>query len=389
MTVTIRGKPNDISTVGPIVRAISSAQTDKIMRLSNKINSKDRCRINKRDLKIGRRSVIPRIIHVLVLAIFASGCSINKNPQSEPPPPFDIQGHQIVCSLDITATDYQTSDQLDTESLADKIAVQWVILSTQDNPGTVHLWDRTLSLKPNTSILIGTSSDLIYAATLLGSISDQTGNIAAPGQMIVWHHFGAIPIQVMEYWMQRLAVQMKEVGQNDLAHRMSRSIEAQERERYWGMLRPTMLDVGQATSFGNDKFRRQYCNAPALIYAARLTRQDSSSPELIAEMFLGYLKAQDFKHASELFSPEVFAHSDRYIQRIGMARQEFLADMLWDATWRDTLDLDTLAMHKQEDGSWIASCQSGDRVVILSLSQFDSYTFVSGWNLSGSTEDLE
>ncbi|MEM9420449.1 MAG: hypothetical protein AAGA25_15575 [Planctomycetota bacterium] len=184
---------------------------------------------------------------------------------------------------------------------------QWLVVDLQAQD-KAHLWDVSLTAEQDqTRLILGMSSEFIFAAVLKGQATSTSGDLEA-GDVLLMRHLGATEPSIQVFAAREFAQTLGNAGRSDLAADLDLAIKVQKQKRFWGLLRPTNLNVGSPMSDDVEALRQSY-TTPTLVRLKRSVDDVHELPELVAFTFLQAANGNDVETIAALLDPTPFRSS--------------------------------------------------------------------------------
>ena len=223
--------------------------------------------------------------------------------------------------------------RLPAASVPDAAAAGWVLVDF-DQGETLSAWDQRLVAEQPGTLLCGTSSEFIFFAVLDGSFEARLprgSRALKAGRLLLLRHLAAGEPRVQHFAAAELAGLLREQGKAVVAADMEPLVARQKTRRFWGLLRPTVLDVARPTADASEQLRREYLNSPTVLGVKRASSDGASLTRGVAETFLSAARSGDAEAVAELLSPAPFRES----AKAGRFQEDRLriAERLLDQPW--------------------------------------------------------
>ncbi|WP_221435338.1 hypothetical protein [Algisphaera agarilytica] len=184
---------------------------------------------------------------------------------------------------------------------------QWLVVDLQ-NEDKAYLWDVSITAEQDqTRIVLGMSSEFIFAAVLKGQANCEAG-VLESGDVLLLRHLGTTPPGKNVFAAREFAQTLRDAGRSDLATDLDRTIKVQKQKRFWGVLRPTNLNVGSPMNDDVEALRQSY-TTPTLVRLKRSVDDIHELPELVAFTFLQAANANNAETIAALLDPTPFRSS--------------------------------------------------------------------------------
>ena len=214
-----------------------------------------------------------------------------------------------------TLREFGSGAEVPAAELPEALVRGWVVSELAAGE-SVSLWDVRATAAEPAVVLWGLSSEFLYAAVLSGSLGVTDGRAedrgAGAGLMVeaaeaaVWGHLGGGAARVQPYSTRDLRSGLREAGREDLADRLEPAHRIQERRRFWGLVRPTNLNVSVPLRPEVESARRLYLLDPAVVGAKRRSASAAELSAGVARAFLEALQAGDAGTVAALLDPGPF-----------------------------------------------------------------------------------
>jgi hypothetical protein len=196
------------------------------------------------------------------------------------------------------------------EALPKTVAQQWVLASADGEGGSILLWDAEIKFFGEGKVIIGSSSEQIFAAVVAGVCSVESGgtwvNGLATGRIAHWGHDGRSRPRKGYYDALVLQESLVKAERAELADGLIGAVASQRKKLAWGFLRSTKLNLASPLSPEVETLRRSYLNQPEVIESRRTASAQAKLPAEVAARFLRHLQAGTASEASHLISPRLF-----------------------------------------------------------------------------------
>ena len=219
--------------------------------------------------------------------------------------------------------------------------------------------------------LAGVSSEFVFVAVLSGRLTGREQEVG-PGEAAVWGHLGAQEPRVQPYSVRDLSAALAEAERNDLAELLEPARRKQERQRFWGLIRPTALNVATPLRPEVESVRRSYLTDPTVIGVKRAAQSPDDLPRRVAERFLRALWGGEAEEVAALLDPEPFEQAARQ-GTFTEARQRY-AEQIVDAAWARRIVPGSL---RETDEPLAFRFRSGEQNFDLQTAFFDNAIFVT------------
>ncbi len=283
----------------------------------------------------------------------------------------------MVCEAsDIPATisTFPKGDVIPSSQILEAVCADWVEVST-NKASVVHLWDVALEIDPESRVLIGANSVFFYALTLNGKT--QVGNQKAPaGKIMVWSHYrdnGGKAV-IYTYSAQRLATVFGAKGFSE-DPTLTALAKSQKRKRFWGLLRPTGVNVAAPVETSIEESRVFYQTNPSMIGVKRASQKRADYPQNTVATFLDALANDDVVTVGALLSPTLFlegASESQLETLLIQERQAFATHLINSGKYSKYKDATF-----EDIGESKFTATSGNHSLVISLIQFDDGLFVT------------
>lgn len=257
------------------------------------------------------------------------------------------------------------------DEIGRQLAKSWIV-ARLDSGAKIVLWDVSLQAREESAVLCGASSSFIFSAVLKGRLAFNDQLTAGEGRTFVWQHTGSSALQVFEFSARDLARSFGNSGRHDLADLLKPAARKQDRLRFWGVLRPTSLNVSMPTNPTLENLRKSYLTQPEVVAARRSATIIGELADNVAKGFLASVIKRDADAVGQFVTPAFFREAAK-AGRLQEARREF-ALMLLDQPWVKSVDPQSL---RQTDDTLIYLFQSGGKLFAMELEVFDASVFVS------------
>lgn len=226
---------------------------------------------------------------------------------------------------------------------------------------------------PKSMVLLGATSDTVYAACLKGSI--RAGDaVAEPGQLILWRPGGDGP-ESHDFDMRRYLASSSIRFNPDIQAELDEIVSAQDEQMYWGALQRTTTNVQSLSPPIAEQMRRDYLRRPAVIQLRLKNNTIGGLARGVAETFATALASGDSTTIADLLNPALFAQADKGLaggdwkrMRRGFAAR--LADLKWSASIEP-------ASIQATDNAGVWRVRSGSIDYLITLGAYDGMTFVN------------
>jgi hypothetical protein len=262
------------------------------------------------------------------------------------------------------------------EALAKTVAQQWVLASADGEGGSVQLWDAEIKFFGEGKVIIGSSSEQIFAAVVSGVCSVESGgtwvNGLAAGRIAFWGHDGRSKPQKGFYDALVLQESLAKAERTELADGLNGAVVSQRKKLAWGFLRTTKLNLASPLSPEVETLRRSYLNQPEVIDSRRTAPAAAKLPAEVAARFLKHLQAGTASEASHLISPRLFEVAATQ-GKLEEARTDFTKELL-SQDWPKKADPASLKM--DPDQPLMGEFTAGGETYVIHLEPFDAGVFV-------------
>ena len=262
------------------------------------------------------------------------------------------------------------------EALAKTVAQQWVLASADGEGGSIQLWDAEIKFFGEGKIIIGSSSEQIFAAVVSGVCSVESGgtwvNGLATGRLAFWGHDGRNRPQKGYYDALVLQESLTKAGRAELVEGLNGAAASQRKKLAWGFLRSTKLNLASPLSPEVETLRRSYLNQPEVIASRRTASAQAQLPAEVARNFLKHLQAGTASEASHLISPRLFEAAATQ-GKLETARADFTKELL-SQDWPKQTDPASLKM--DPDQPLMGEFTAGGETYVIHLEPFDAGVFV-------------
>lgn len=189
-------------------------------------------------------------------------------------------------------------------SLEHAITESWNVLALRDGMA-VSFWDMGIRADGDAVVLIGASSEFVFAAVLSGAARADDDAVMA-GEMAFWPIVGG-GATVSPFVATRLQANLRSAGRDDLAGLLEPVREKQERLIYWGLLEETGVSVAMPVAPTLEQVRRDYRRRAALIAAHRGGGDAPATSRRVASSFASALRAGDAPAVATHLDPRMFS----------------------------------------------------------------------------------
>ncbi len=180
-------------------------------------------------------------------------------------------------------TSVNASVPIDSAHLESEVSKAWVVGS--GTKGTeVVLWDVRLKSIENSTLLLGTSSEFIFVAVLTGSVQLPDQQMVTPGHMAAWLPDGTSRFNVSAFSAEALDASFKAAERDDLRDLLASALKKQKTLLFWGLLRPTTINVACPLKTEVETLRKSYLNQPQVIAARRKSKTVSELAQEVAKV---------------------------------------------------------------------------------------------------------
>lgn len=184
---------------------------------------------------------------------------------------------------------------------------QWLVVDLQADD-QAYLWDVSIrAQEAGTRLVLGMSSEFIFAAAIRGQASTEAGDLEA-GDVLLMRHLGTTAPRLHVFAAHEFAQTLRDSGRGDLANDLDGVIRGQKPKRFWGILRPTNLNIGSPMSRDVEALRQSY-TTPTLVRLKRSVDDIHELPELVVFTFLQSANANDPQTIAALLDPTPFRSS--------------------------------------------------------------------------------
>ena len=188
----------------------------------------------------------------------------------------------------------------------DRALIDGWVVAELDRGQSMRLWDVGVEAVEPAVVLWGLSSEFLYAAVVSGMIRTPGGDVAEAADAVVWGHMGSSAARVQPYSTRDLRAALRDQGRDEWVQALEPAHRRQERRRFWGLVRPTALNVSVPLRPEVESVRRLYLLDPAVVGTKRASASAQELSRRVAETFLTALRDGDTARAAALLDPGPF-----------------------------------------------------------------------------------
>jgi len=251
----------------------------------------------------------------------------------------------------------------------------WVVVRTpQDNE--LHLFGSTLWLTGGTVAVLGSTSVTLFALVIDGEITagDQ---VAKPGETIIIEHTAAAPVNIFPYDAADIQERFKRLDALSLVDALTPVVAKQKRLKFWGLLRPTGVNLTNPFEAHFEEARQQYLGSPVLVSLKKQFPELTELTKHTAMLFLEALQSGDADTVADLLNPQNFLRDESntlYSSNEWVRLRKQYAKLLTSKQWVfDNHDMEFL---DTEGGKARYRFFTNGRPNIISLIVYESTIFV-------------
>jgi len=266
---------------------------------------------------------------------------------------------------------FEDGQSITTDELGRQLAESWIV-ARLDSGGKIVLWDISLRACEDSAVLCGVSSSFIFSAVLKGRVAFNDQLTASGGQTFVWQHAGPASLQVFDFSARDLARSFARGSRDDLTELLNPVVRSQNRKRFWGLLRPTGVNIAMPTNPLVENLRKSYLTQPEVIAAKRSATRLGDLADNIAREFLTALIKPDADAVGQLITPAFFREAAK-AGRLQEARRGFASGLL-SQQWAKSVEPGSL---RQTEDTLVYLFQAGAKPFRMEMEIFDSSLFVA------------
>ncbi len=219
-----------------------------------------------------------------------------------------------VCHAEIEFAGFSDNEPVQPDSL-DKIAVQeWLVIKSTDQAEeaeTITVLDRKITLCPQTVAIAGTTSELMFIVVLQGKVVSEDKHKAKAGQLLAWTFFGKSEAATFTYDASKFESNFEFSSWDNGKDLLKAVIRKQKKKSFWGLLRPTSVNLGKPYNSEYEAGRQRFLLIPELV-RVKIASTDSREYQLrTGHAFLNALAQGDVDTVAALLNPLMFTKDKR------------------------------------------------------------------------------
>jgi hypothetical protein len=188
------------------------------------------------------------------------------------------------------------------KSLDQVLVEDWVIVNAEIGKN-VKILGSPLNIPKGTQAVLGTTSTMLFALVVKGMVYTRK-EMAEPGEVLVISHNGGQ--EVADIDAEGFQRRLKTLGAKALADDMAPIIARQKRLKFWGLLRPTGVNLTKRFNVIFEEGRSRYLLRPALIKLQKRYPDHTERAKQTVRLFLNALLKQDADLTADLLNPNNF-----------------------------------------------------------------------------------
>lgn len=266
----------------------------------------------------------------------------------------------------------RTSSPLSLTEFPTAVLKDWIVVRSEEGE-EVEFLGQQVQLSPGAIAIAGTNSELAFFAVLAHSISIGTDVVAEPGTVLLLGHSFGSGLSVQPFDAQDFFGRLRRLGADDLADTLLPVAESQQRKIFWGLLRPSEINVNKPYNIVFEQGRRKYTLHPVLLQIKRESRSEDELATNTANAFVTALREGDVESTAALLSPVMFQEQGRtpYSNDEWINRRLRFARMLCDKTQSREI---SRVGGRTERGHFLFTMEENE--YLLKLQVFDGSYFI-------------
>ncbi len=263
-----------------------------------------------------------------------------------------------------TLADHKVLASADLEK---SLAGDWHVVRL-DRDQKLTVWGHPFSADTTSTAVIGCSSE--YQFVMVSEGAFRQGDLTAtPGQVIFWTPTSQP--RVLEFSGRDFQRSMHNLGRDDLAAQLNDFTAGQNHRRWWGLVKPMKVNIGQPVRASIDDARKSYLMQPEIVRVRRETPIATDLPGATARAMLTDLQAGKTAEVAQLLSPELFLEPAKRNELTTM--REGFAAALVAQPWTKQITLDSVRATSDPMKYWFSA---GKQNFVMTLAPFDQAVFV-------------
>lgn len=254
-----------------------------------------------------------------------------------------------------------------TADLDRSLASDWVV-ARLDRDQSLTAWGVPMTADQPSTAIVGCSSEYQFCMVTAGEV--RQGDLTADtGHVIFWSP--TTKPRVMEFSGRDLQRSMHGLGRDDLSEQLAGFTASQDRRRWWGLVRPIKVNIGQPVRAAIDDARKSYLMQPEVVRVRRAAATPSDLPSKTAHAMIGHLRAGKTAEVAQLLSPQLFLEAAKR-NELSQMREGFAASLV-SQSWTKQINTDSLRATSDPMKYWFSA---GKQNFVMTLAPFDQAVFV-------------
>jgi len=191
------------------------------------------------------------------------------------------------------------------EQVSNIVRADWLAIESTGQE-SIELLGRTLHLAPNTKAIAGSTSETLFIAVLSGEVTYVNQKPTQPGNVLISSHDSLSAAASVVYDAEDFADRLTRLGSSKLASVLEPVISEQSTMKFWGLLRPSKINVNKPYNAVYEQGRRKYLLPASILKLKQSSQTEAELTHNTASAFVGALQDGHSETVEELLSPLMF-----------------------------------------------------------------------------------